>query len=161
MANTAVDASALKQIQDYLETISTEIADLIVSKKMYASGKTTDSLEVVMSNTGGSLMALASIIYLETGRGPTSPTGPYMADPDGLSLLDHITAWIDAKGLDLNPYAVTKTIHKEGTKLYKAGGKSGVLSIPLQLAGLDTLYSNIAVFYAQKTTSEIYELLKV
>ena len=148
--------SALQQIVDYLQTVQGEIIDQIIKHKMNASGKTAASLEVIPSNTGGSLMAAEHIIFLEDGRGPTSPTGPYK---EGEKLIDIITQWISDKGLDLNPYAVTKTIHAKGTKLYRAGGKSGVLSIPLQLAGLNTLFAEIATQYSQTTTSEIYEPL--
>jgi len=146
--------SALKQILDYLTDVQGEIVDQIIKTKMNASGKTAASLEVVPSNTGGSLMAANHIIFLETGRGPTSPTGPY---PSGEKLIDIIKQWIVDKGLDLNPYAVTKTIHEKGTRLYRQGGKSGVLSIPLQLAGLNTLFAEIATQYSQVTSSEIYE----
>lgn len=148
--------SALQQIVDYLQTVQGEIIDQIIKHKMNASGKTAASLEVIPSNTGGSLMAAEHIIFLEDGRGPTSPTGPYK---EGEKLIDIIKQWISDKGLDLNPYAVTKTIHAKGTKLYRAGGKSGVLSIPLQLAGLNNLFAEIATQYSQTTTSEIYEPL--
>ncbi len=148
--------SAIQQIVDYLQTVQAEIIDQIIKHKMNASGKTAASLEVIPSSTGGSLVAAEHIIFLEDGRGPTSPTGPYK---EGEKLIDIIKQWISDKGLDLNPYAVTKTIHTKGTKLYRAGGKSGVLSIPLQAAGLNTLFYEIATQFSQVTTSEIYEPL--
>lgn len=146
--------TARGEILSYLETVQGEIIEQIIAKKMNASGRTAQSLEVIPSNTGGALYAAEHIIFLEDGRGPTSPTGPYK---EGDKLIDIITQWISDKGLDLNPYAVTKKIHKEGTKLYRQGGKSGVLSIPLAAAGLNTLFAEIATQFSQTTTSDIYE----
>lgn len=152
--------SARNQILKYLEAVKDEIAEQIQNVnpvtgfKMDASGKTIQSMQVIPSNTGGKLVAGGWIIYLENGRGPTSPTGPYQHSDD--SLLDIITQWIKDKGLDLNPYAVTKKIHKEGTRLYRLGGKSGVLSIPLNGAGLSDLYAEIATMYRQSVASEIF-----
>lgn len=147
--------SARAEIIQYLETIQQEIVDQIISKKMNASGRTIESLQVIPSNTGAKLVAAPHIIFLEDGRGPTSPTGPYQQSNE--SLLEIITKWIDDKGLDLNPYAVTKTIHAKGTKLYRQGGKSGVLSVPLQAAGLNDVYRSISTKWRQQVSSEIYE----
>lgn len=153
MAQTYSKESALQQIVDYLGDVQGEIIDQILKTKMNASGKTAASLEVVPSNTGGSLMAAQHIIFLETGRPPTKD-GAATGNP---TLLEIIKQWVIDKGVDANPYAITKTIHKEGTRLYRQGGKSGVLSIPLRLAGLNTLFAEIATQYSQVTSSEIYE----
>lgn len=149
--------TARGQILNYLQQVQGEIIDLALSFQPYpmnASGKTLQSLEVVPSETGGKLIAADHIIFLETGRGPTSPTGPY---PEGEKLIDIISEWISEKGLDMNPYAVTKKIHKEGTRLYRAGGKSGILSIPLALPGLNNLFYEIATQFTQTISSQIYE----
>lgn len=152
-----VEDSARGHILSYLEGVKKEIIDLIIAKGMNASGRTIASLQVIPSNTGGKLVASDHIIYLEDGRGPTSPFGPYQLDPEGRNLVEIIEQWADAKGLILNPYAVAKRIHKEGTKLYRQGGNSGVLSIPLQAAGLSDLYAEIATLYRQTVSSEIYQ----
>lgn len=144
--------SALKEILDYLQTVQAEIIDQIIKQGMTASGKTAASLEVIPSNTGGSLVAAKHIIFLEDGRGPTK-TGQ-AGDP---KLIDIIKQWIEDKGLDINPYAVTRTIHEKGTRLYRNGGKSGVLSIPLKASGLDTLFAAISTQFSQVTSSDIYE----
>lgn len=155
MAST--DETARGQILDYLTQVQGEIIDLALSYKphpMNASGKTLASLEVIPSNTGGKLVAAKHIIFLETGRAPTSPYAPYM---EGRPLIEIISQWISDKGLDLNPYAVTKKIHKEGTRLYREGGNSGILSIPLAAPGLTNLYAEISTLYNQTVSSEIYE----
>ena len=45
---------------------------------------------------------------------------------------DLIGEWIDAKGLDLNKWAVAHTIIHKGSKLYRDGGRADVYSPELQ-----------------------------
>lgn len=149
--------SARDHILKYLEGIKAEIIELMIAKNMVASGRTIASLQVIPSETGGKLVALDSIIYLENGRGPTSPTGPYQRDYKDRNLVQIIEEWAAEKGIIINAYATAKKIHKEGTKLYRAGGHSGILSIPLQAAGLSDLYAEIATMYRQQISSQIYE----
>lgn len=145
--------TARGQIINYLEGVKGEIIEQMIAKNMVASKRTIQSMQVIPSNTGAKLVAAEHIIFLEDGRGPTKP-GATQGDD---SLVDIIKDWINVKGLDLNPYAVAKKIHKEGTKLYRQGGNSGILSIPLAGAGLSDLYAEIATMYSQQVSSEIYE----
>jgi hypothetical protein len=90
---------------------------------------------------------------MEHGRGPTHP-GATQGNPD---LVEIIEDWLQAKGLDINPYAVANTIHKNGTRLFRAGGNSGVLSIPLNLDTLDSVLNTIASEWADTASAEIFE----
>lgn len=146
--------SVQELIQEYLQTVQAEIIDLSIKKKQVASGRTLGSLEVFAGEFGGKLMANDNIYYLEHGRGPTKASGGGGADG---TLLEVITQWIDDKGLDLNPYAVTKTIHKYGTRLFRQGGNSGVLSIPLREENIIQLFEKITAASLFKISSEIYE----
>lgn len=132
-----------KLVIAYLEKVQQDI----LSRKKIAN------LTVVQSATGGTLYAPFYAQFLEDGRGPTSPTGPY---PPGKKLIDVIKAWIARTGLPLNAYAVTYKIHKEGTLLYRKGGKSGVLSIPLNQAGIENLFEQISDNLTKEVSSEIY-----
>lgn len=152
-------ASSRALIAEYLEQVKADIIEASTAKRQPASGKTLKSLEVVSSHYGGKLMANSNIIYLETGRGPTHPTGPYMQSEEG-TLLEIITKWIAEKGLDLSPWAVTQSIHKHGTRLYRQGGKSGVLSIPLREERIKDLFDKITLSELFSVTSEIYEPIK-
>ena len=145
--------SVQELIQEYLQTVQAEIIDLSIKKKQVASGRTLASLEVFASEFGGKLMANENIYYLEHGRGPTK-SGGGGADS---TLLEAITQWIDDKGLDMNPYAVTKTIHKYGTRLFRQGGNSGVLSIPLREDNITLLFEKITAASLFKISSEIYK----
>ena len=81
-----------------------------------ATGKTINAFEIIANEYGGKLIGASWIYHLEHGRGPTKSSTP--SNP---TLLEAIKQWITAKGLDLNPYAVAKKIHKFGTKLYREG----------------------------------------
>ena len=46
------------------------------------------------------------------------------APPGTVPSFDDISRWIEAKGLDLNPYAVINSIKNEGTTWYRQGGSN-------------------------------------
>lgn len=129
---------------DYLENVQQDI----LSRKKIAN------LNVQPTLNGGVLYAPFYVQFLEDGRGPTSPTGPY---PPGRKLIDIIKEWVKRQGLDISPYAITNKIHKEGDKLYRAGGKSGVLSIPLATQGIEDLFVKISEQVNKDFSSEIYK----
>lgn len=138
---------------EYFNAVKQQIIDAATQRGMSASGQTLSSLQVVETPNGYELQADSSIYFLEHGRGPTTaPKG----NPDNPDLVQIIQDWIDAKGLDLNAYAVANTIHKNGTKLYRAGGNSGILSVPLNLDTLDQVFDTIADRYLRATADEIF-----
>jgi hypothetical protein len=140
-------------LQNYFNTVRQQIIDIATQKGLSASGKTLASLEVVSTENGYELQANSSIYFMEHGRGPTHP-GATQGNPD---LVEIIEDWLQAKGLDINPYAVANTIHKNGTRLFRAGGNSGVLSIPLNLDTLDSVLNTIASEWADTASAEIFE----
>jgi hypothetical protein len=79
-----------------------------------ATGKLSESLEDVGGVSEINIVANRYGQSLQFGRQPT------VNDGNG-ELLERIKAWIEVKGLSdtLNPYAVTKKIHKEGTKRWQ------------------------------------------
>jgi len=144
---------SMAALLSYFNTVREQIIAIATEKGMSATGKTLASLEVIPTEKGYELHASSSIYFMEHGRGPTH-SGAAEGNPN---LVEIIEDWLEAKGLSLNPYAVANTIHKKGTKLYRAGGNSGVLSIPLNLATLDQVFNEISAYWMEKATSEIYE----
>lgn len=141
-------------IISFLGQVKADIIDAALAKGMNATGRTLGSLEELpIGETGGELRANENIIFLEDGRGPTKPGAP-AGNP---TLLEAITEWVEAKGVGGNPYAITKTIHKHGTKLYRMGGKSGVLSIPLREERITDLFNRISENLSYNTASEIFK----
>jgi len=144
---------SMAALLSYFNTVREQIIAIATEKGMSATGKTLASLEVIPTEKGYELHAANSIYFMEHGRGPTH-SGAAEGNPN---LVEIIEDWLEAKGLSLNPYAVANTIHKKGTKLYRAGGNSGVLSIPLNLATLDQVFNEISAYWMEMATSEIYE----
>ena len=142
-----------QNLLNYFTDIKSQIIDIATQKGMNASGKTLASLEIAETPTGYQLLADNGIYFMEHGRGPTHP-GATAGNPN---LVEIIQDWLDAKGLDINPYAVAKTIHINGTRLYRAGGNSGVLSVPLNLDRLDDVFNQISADYLQSTAEQIFE----
>jgi hypothetical protein len=152
--NTLVEHKTdLDILFDYFTQIKEDIVHIATQKGMNASGKTLASLDIVNRPTGKDLYANESIYFMEHGRGPTK-SGAAEGNPN---LVEIIREWAEAKGLALNPYAVAKTIHKEGTRLFRDGGNSGVLSIPLNLETLEDVFNQMTLYWMARATSEIYE----
>jgi hypothetical protein len=139
---------------EYFNLVKQQIIDAAQQKGMSATGKTLGSLQVVETPNGYELQANSSIYFMEHGRGPTKAAKGDHGNPD---LVEIIQNWIDAKDLSLNAYAVANTIHKNGTRLYRSGGNSGILSVPLNLNTLDNVFENIAAQYLQNATDEIFK----
>jgi len=144
------------ELLNYFTSVKQQIIDAATQRGMSASGKTLDSLQVVETPNGYELQANSSIYFLEHGRGPTTVPKGNPGNPD---LVEIIQNWLDAKGLSLNAYAVANTIHKNGTRLYRSGGNSGILSVPLNLDTLDQVFDDIANQYLQTAADEIFKQL--
>jgi hypothetical protein len=103
----------------------TKQADLKKSLEKYgrkATGKTIAAIRSESNDNGFEVYGPKHVYTLVYGRKPTGPG----ASSEGRPLIEAIKEWIAAKGLNLNPYAVTAKIHKQGTKLYidiKRGGQ--------------------------------------
>jgi hypothetical protein len=110
--------------QDFFQAeADLKVDDLRESLRRYkhnASGRTAAAIRSEASLEGYDIYGPAHIYTLVYGRKPTQKGGGGSG-----SLLDNIKAWIASKNLDLNPYAVTAKIHRDGTKLFveiKQGG---------------------------------------
>src|SRR6056297_1318203 len=101
-------------------TLVSKIQANIQSAGKNATRKTSRSLKsTVIDNdkfTKLTIDAAPWFFTLETGRGPTKNSAK--SNP---SLLENIIEWSNAKGILINPYALTKKIHKKGTKLFQLG----------------------------------------
>ena len=153
MANDIMTNDPMTGLLSYFSDIKNQIIDAAKQKSLSASGKTLASLEIIPTDNGYELQADSSIYFMENGRGPTSPSAAVAGNPN---LVQIIEEWLEAKGLNINPYAVAKTIHKSGTKLFRAGGNSGVLSVPLNLDTLDQVFDGISNQYLQNATNLLF-----
>ncbi|WP_187774826.1 hypothetical protein [Pedobacter sp. BS3] len=144
----------LEILVDFLRKIELEIKANMIANNQVATRKTIDSFEVITPNdVSAELWAAKWVMALEDGRKPTSHTGPFQSA--GKTLVESIKEWIAAKKLDLNPYAVARKIHAEGTKLYRQGGKSGVISTVITEQRLSNLVEIFADQYLSSLESNL------
>lgn len=119
-----------------------------------ATGRTINAIREEHNETGFEIYGPKHVYTLIYGRGPTSPTGPYQNS--GQSLLESIKEWIAAKGLSLNPYAVTAKIHKRGTRLYIQIQRGGQPSKVLE----DVFGNNYQKDLEERVKTSLYQGLR-
>ena len=150
-----------EQIQAFLKQELTDlrsrIASNIRSTGRNATGRTIDSLEVQVSASGafsakGVLLGRKYFGALETGSRPCKEWESRKRVPS--TFADRIQEWIDAKGLDLNAYAVAYNIIHSGTALFRQGGRPDVYSNEIP-ATLDKLTEKYATFLTDFAYSSI------
>lgn len=109
--------SIVEQIRRNLESTGTN-----------ATGRTSRSLryEVRVEADSVTLKIIGRPFFkvVETGRKPTR-SGASESEPN---LVEQIKEWIAAKGIPGNAYAIAKSIHQKGTKLFQSGGRDDVYS---------------------------------
>lgn len=119
---TKGDAS--KVISEELESLRQRIIDNHIKAGQKASGKTIASLRVEVDDDGGTLFGRKAFGTLETGRrGGGVPKGFYQI----------IYQWMQDKGIRVEKpksfaYLVARKIAREGTKLYRQGGRDDIYS---------------------------------
>lgn len=111
-----------------LEDLRQRIIENMGRADQIVSGKTRDSLQVNVRGLSGVLTGRQAFAALETGSRPWSR--PPKRTPKWFA--DLIGEWIDAKGLDLNQWAVAHTIIHKGSKLYRDGGRADIYSPEIQ-----------------------------
>lgn len=107
-----------------LESLKQRIIENVKSSGQVASGRTIASLRVETTEDGGVLWGRSPFGTLETGRkGGKVPAGFWKI----------IRQWIDDKGIQVDKpnsfaYLVARKIAREGTQLFRAGGRDDIYS---------------------------------
>lgn len=133
-----------------LEDLRTRITENMGKADQIVTGKTRDSMKVSVQGLAGVLTGRQAFATLETGSRPWSK--PPKRVPRFFA--DLIGEWIEAKGLDLNKWAVAHTIIHKGSKLYREGGRADVYSPELQKA-IDRIGDRILNQYAVLVTDRL------
>lgn len=119
-------------LSDELTNLGIRIAQNIVKNGQYATGKTVQSIMTEMDGAyHGRLVGRKFFSALETGRARTKVTTP--SNP---TLQERILEWLIAKGITPTDgkselslsWAIARKIHKQGTKLFREGGRTDVYS---------------------------------
>ena len=148
-------------LTEELETLRKKIIAQHLMAGQKASGKTAASLRVEVAEEEGVLYGRAPFGTLETGRKPGKA-------PHGFQ--DIIRKWMADKGIEAEPipyktdrphkytpqergnmslaYLIARKIKREGTSLFRRGGR-------------DDIYSNVIPGATERIKSRIVELLKL
>ena len=115
---------ARKVVQEELESLKKRIIDNHLRAGQKASGRTIASMHVESSDDGGVLFGRRAFGTLETGRrGGRVPKGFYHI----------ILQWVRDKGIQVEKpktfaYFVARKIAREGTSLFRQGGRDDIYS---------------------------------
>lgn len=114
----------MELVASELEALKQRIIENHRSAGQVASGRTIASLKVEITEDGGVLWGRSAFGALETGRkGGKVPAGFWKI----------IRQWMDDKGIQVEKpdsfaYLVARKIAKEGTQLFRNGGRSDIYS---------------------------------
>lgn len=111
-------------IREELEALKARITANMQAAGQIVTGKTAGSMAVETSEDGGSLTADRHFPVVEVGSKPWRVQ--YKSAPKFFAEI--IGEWLKNKGLSLNPYAVATTIMREGSRLYREGGREDIYS---------------------------------
>lgn len=119
-----LDAEIRKILTEELEALRQRIGENMEAADQIATGKTRDGMRVEVRGLAGVLTGRQAFATLERGSRPWSKK--FKRVPKFFA--DLIGEWIDAKGLNLNKWAVAHSIMTKGSKLYRSGGRSDIYS---------------------------------
>ncbi len=139
-------------LNDLINNVKNDVINSLQANGRFATGQTIAGLETVITDNGGQLIAPAYIDALEYGRKPTG-SNPTPGDPP---MIDNIRAWVEAKGIDINPWAIKKSIDKKGYP-----GKPGVLTEPLSDDNINSRVNEAAESIATNLQNEVADLFNV
>ena len=165
---TVITGAQVSQIlTEELGTLRATIINNIRSTGQWASGKTAASMAVMVSGSIGELVGRRAFGTLETGRrGGRVPRNFH----------NIIYDWMMAKGVHAQPmpyktsrphkyseqergdrtmaYFIAKTIRREGTRLYRDGGRDDVYSRAIPIT-IERINSRLSGIYVASVTQQI------
>lgn len=155
-----------KIISEELEALKVRIADRMRAAGQVASGRTIESMHIVMREDGGALLGRPAFGTLEHGRRPCKV--PY-------NFTEIIKQWIIDKGISVKPipylrrpskrwqpkytpeqrgvnsltYAIANKIRTEGTTLFREGGRKDIYTPEIEIATANINQRISAIFAAE------------
>lgn len=165
---TVITGTQVSQIlTEELGSLRATIINNIRSTGQWASGKTAASMAVMVSGSIGELVGRSAFGTLETGRrGGRVPRNFH----------NIIYDWMQAKGVHAQPmpyktsrphkyseqergdrtmaYFISRTIRREGTRLYRDGGRDDVYSRAIPIT-IERINSRLSGIYVASVTQQI------
>jgi hypothetical protein len=146
MLSEEIRAILLEELAD----LKRRIGENMTRAGQNATGKTREGMTVTVQGNAGVLTGRPYFATLETGSRPWSRKPKRVPK----FFADIIGEWIEAKGLDLNKWAVAHTIIHQGSKLYRTGGRADIYSPELQKT-VDRIGDRILDRYAVLVTNRL------
>lgn len=92
---------------------------------MNVTNETSHSLKFTIRQEGTrfrfTLTGRPFFMTVQTGRKPTPDKKP------SREMIENITAWVEGRNIDVNPWAIAVSIQKKGTKLWQDGGRTDIV----------------------------------
>lgn len=145
-----LDDEIRKILLEELDDLRYRITENMGKADQIVTGKTRDSMQVSVNGLAGVLTGRQAFATLETGSRPWSKKPKRVPK----FFADLIGEWIDAKGLDLNKWAVAHTIIHKGSSLYRSGGRADIYSPEIQKT-LDRIGERVLDSYAVLVTNQL------
>lgn len=137
-------------LREELEALRSRIIENMSKADQIVTGKTRDSMQVQVRDNAGVLTGRRAFATLETGSRPWSRKPKRVPK----FFADLIGEWIEARGLDLNRWAVAHTIIHKGSRLYREGGRADIYSPELQKT-IDRIGDRMVDHYAVLVTDRL------
>ena len=151
-------------IQDVLRKFGDETVTIIqsnlASTGTNASGATSKSVVSTQKDNRVTVTGRPFFDAVETGRGPTRNNTP--SNP---TLQQQILAWIQTgkpgitENIEGASYAIAKFIHKNGTKLFRDGGRDDIFTPAISEQRIDKLVGEVAEVTQDNTVNELNKII--
>lgn len=124
--------------------IVTDLQQSLKRRRVNASGRLSRSIREEVKGDRLTISAAGYVFATEDGRKPTKKAG------DGV-LKKKIEGWLEDKGIPIwegytrksQAYVIARKIHKDGTRLFRRGGNSGVISDVINERLLDEIAADV------------------
>jgi hypothetical protein len=107
-------------------SVIAQIKENLSSTGTNATGETGNSLRLEVKNEGFKqilkIYGRPYFMTVETGRKPTPEYKP------SIQFVANIKKWMEAKGKSGSAYGIAQAIHKKGSKLFREGGRTDIVS---------------------------------
>ena len=155
MATIAIDDILTKAGKYAVEKIQGNLASSGTNATEESSQSVMFSVESQGNKSTLTITAKPYFMVVETGRKPTPDKKP------GRDMLDNIGKWLTARGKEESmKWAVAIKINKEGTELYKKGGRKDIVSNVITDQFIEDLANEILQYFADAVLYNVIKLHK-
>lgn len=157
--------SLVQILTGYGQNVVNDIRSNLSSTGTNATGKTSSSIRYTITEEGSKTILEVSgrpfVFTVETGRGPRRSSQSH-------GVVNHIREWMDAKGVgsglseakkDSLARFLTWRINKEGTRLYKKGGRVDIIGEVVNTSLYDKITKELLETFTKAYMDEVGKLI--